>query len=233
MKWFVRLQGHRFDLEDLPDWLEGGEVNVQEDDGEYYLTSHRFDALANPGEVRRAATDFVNLLNGLGRIHQPGFEPISAGVVETRSSDGSKKVHISSTSRGRSRDKARVTINDQDGIEKPHPNLGRLRRWVDLAERDELVERAIGYLNGSEITWNDLYCALEVVKSDVEGDVPGASNSQLTRFRHTANSYSVLGYEARHGKDNWEPPENPMPFDEALGLIRGVIKRWIQEKLEN
>jgi hypothetical protein len=53
------------------------------------------------------------------------------------------------------------------------------------------------------------------------------SKNELERFRHTANSYKILGAEARHARDRFDPPKNPMTFAEADRFVRKLIREWV------
>ena len=236
MEWSIGLTGHQFDLEELPKWLDGGDFQVIEEDGEFLIRSSRFDALSDAEEVRRAAEEVVELLNGLGRLLWPEFTPVAVGAVYTTAEDGRKNVHVFMSDTVAFRGKLKVTVIKRDGSLEQPQDLGRLNSWLDVAETDEFVQRALAYLNRERITWNDLYRALEVVESDVGGRVSKAgwaSKAELERFNRTANSYSVLGRAARHGRDRGEPPPNPMKFEEAGHLVRRVVHLWIQEKVDD
>jgi hypothetical protein len=234
VEWLVQLAGHRFDLEELPDWLDGGPFSVLEAEGAYFLKSEYFTRFTDPREVRRAAEDIVELANGLGRVQWQEFQPISVGAVETRTSDGSRKVHISASERVLLRDKAKVVVKDKNGVVQPSKSRGKLTAWMEVAGEDALVQRAIGYLNRPGVTWNDLYRTLEVVKASVGGSIVDegwASKRQLERFSRTANSYSVLGRDARHGRDPGDPPSNPMDFAEARRFILDIARQWLEWKV--
>lgn len=52
----------------------------------------------------------------------------------------------------------------------------------------------------------------------------------LIRFTHTANNYEVLGFFARHGRTNHEPPKSPMSLTESMNLIFDIIVKLLKEK---
>ena len=54
---------------------------------------------------------------------------------------------------------------------------------------------------------------------------------ELKRFGHTANNYEVLGFFARHGRANNDPPSSPMTLEESKNLIFDVIVKLLDEKL--
>jgi len=49
----------------------------------------------------------------------------------------------------------------------------------------------------------------------------------LALFKRTANSRTALGVHARHGEETKEPPPKPMPYEDALSLVRTLVSRWL------
>ena len=49
-------------------------------------------------------------------------------------------------------------------------------------------------------------------------------------FTHTANNYEVLGYFARHGRTNQQPPKKIMSIEESQELIYKIIYKILHEK---
>lgn len=52
----------------------------------------------------------------------------------------------------------------------------------------------------------------------------------LNRFTHTANNYEVLGFFARHGRTNHEPPKTPLSLTESMNIIFDIIVKLLREK---
>jgi hypothetical protein len=59
------------------------------------------------------------------------------------------------------------------------------------------------------------------------------TNRQVDRFKRTANSQKAIGDKARHGKDPYEPPTEPLSLSEARALIDGLLKVWLDEKVNS
>ncbi|MGH9459655.1 MAG: hypothetical protein ACRD1X_00410 [Vicinamibacteria bacterium] len=84
-----------------------------------------------------------------------------------------------------------------------------------------------------ETNWTNLYNILDVVVSDAGGMIwqaGWATESEVKRLKHTADSESTLGDEARHGRERTEPPANPMSLKEADSLIRTIMRAWLTWK---
>ncbi|MDY3364309.1 hypothetical protein PG623_09920 [Riemerella anatipestifer] len=54
--------------------------------------------------------------------------------------------------------------------------------------------------------------------------------SNLNDFTHTANNFEVLGFYARHGRTNNQPPKKPMTLENSMNLIFDIIVRLLDEK---
>ncbi len=87
--------------------------------------------------------------------------------------------------------------------------------WVELADHDAKVDKALRILITRETNWVNLYNILDVVLSDVGGMIwqaGWATESEVKRFKHTADSESTLGDEARHGQERTQPARGEAPY---------------------
>ncbi|MBD0394812.1 MAG: hypothetical protein ICV52_13425, partial [Microcoleus sp. C1-bin4] len=84
------------------------------------------------------------------------------------------------------------------------------RNWINLYKIYEIVEKNAG-------------------KKKIEQWI---IKDKIRQFKHTANSQSAIGDEARHGVDHNDPPKEPMPKSEADALIRNLVKQWLEWKCE-
>jgi len=230
MKRWVELIGHRFDLEELKGFLDGGPYAITEEEGQFFLSSDRFNEIESAGAVRSAAQNLIGTLNGLARIRSAEFRNVSVGDVKSEDSTGRRTFHafVSDAITVRGRATARVVF--RNGHSAAPQEGGELNLWLGVADADPRVRQALDYLNGPETTWNDLYRAVEVVESDVGGiitEAGWASRTALSRFKRTANSHAALGPDARHGTDDTEPPPKPMTFTEAFELVRNIHRQWL------
>jgi hypothetical protein len=82
-EWLVRLEGEKFDLEDLPSLLCSPENTVIEEDSSYYLKSSQFKSLGSADEVRERAIDMIEKLNGAVKRQNRGGHPVPPLFVES------------------------------------------------------------------------------------------------------------------------------------------------------
>src|SRR6266849_8946952 len=82
--------------------------------------------------------------------------------------------------------------------------------------------------------WVELYRLYEVIESDIGRPVIVAngwvSDRDIGRFKHTANSVEAAGDEARHGKEETDPPARPLSLAEARTLIDRLLSGWLAFK---
>jgi hypothetical protein len=232
-RWKVQLTGDELDLEELPVLFASGDPTIIKDGHAYYLVSSAFERLNDADDVRRAATEFIEIINGLSRTIQPEYQPSAVDTVVREGEDGPKQILAFSSAKVTARAKLKFRVTRGNGTQDPDPNEGRLTGQFLVARQYEPIQRALAFVNRKELTWNDLYRAAEVVQEDVGGQMYNMgwiSEKVFSRFTGTANSFSVLGRDARHGRDRTQPPPNPMPFEEARALVFRLLAQWIESK---
>lgn len=110
------------------------------------------------------------------------------------------------------------------------------RSWepdIELAARDTKVQAVLAFL-AAEPTWHSLYAALDTVLKDRRtkgragvlrwGDI---SDARLQDFTNTANSFSAVRAEARHGP-GYEA-RRPMTLEAGEDLVGRIVERWLDE----
>ena len=230
MTWSVDLKGDQFDLEEWVKWLDGSKFRVSVHSSAYRLTSDLFAALEDPNEVKCAAEELIEIGNGLGRLLWSEYQPVAVGNVQFTEEDGSKKVFLTGRDVGRSRAKASADVVSSDGTLKSDPSVGAIARLLPLTLESEPVRRALLFVAREELRWNDLYRAWEVVREDVGNkrfSRGWISRRADERFRRTANSFTVLGLEARHGETRHPPPKDPLEFSQAKALVLELVLQWV------
>lgn len=118
------------------------------------------------------------------------------------------------------------------GVEQPDSRRGAMTLYLKVASTTKVKVDALKLVGRSSPTWAQLYNAYELVESDVGGRMftdGWISKSGATIFRRTANSYKVLGEDARHGDPRFDAPDKPMERQTAVDLIRSLVKAWLQD----
>jgi hypothetical protein len=106
-----------------------------------------------------------------------------------------------------------------------------------IAARDEAVARALRIL-AEPTSWHNLYRIFEVIRDNCRGEKwirshGWATKTAMDRFRHTANSPTAIGREARHGSERSTPPPNPVSIREARLLVETIVGGWLRWKVGN
>jgi hypothetical protein len=230
--WIVPLVGHRFDLEEMPKWFEGWDVRIVNFEDGY--------ALAIPVEVigdkhdpvLAFAEERLSLINGIGRLLGSKFRPVTAnGTFYGLDADGSKVQTIASIQGSEVRMRLGAVGVLSGGPVPPDPAIGAAIPLLTAASNLPQAHDALTIIGRKDLTWSELYLLFELVQSDVGGEMHNlgwASKADTDDFSHTANSYSALRSEGRHGKDIGRAPSKPMERTTAIALIRGLVLAWLR-----
>ena len=110
----------------------------------------------------------------------------------------------------------------------PEPFEAKLLR---LEASNEHLRLAVHFLN-ADLSWFNLWKSYENVRDGNGGEkglvVNGwTTDSEVERFRRTANTRSAVGDAARHAKLGVPPPPNPIALEEADDYVRGLLLRWV------
>jgi hypothetical protein len=110
----------------------------------------------------------------------------------------------------------------------PEPRGVKLLR---LRSSNEHLRLALHFLN-ADLSWFNLWKTFEPIR-DANGGPAGlvargwTSESDMDRFRKTANTYAAVGDAARHAMLAVAPPPNPMGLEQAEEYVRAILTRWV------
>ena len=232
-EWLVILKGEKTDLEYLCT-LHSSEWSVKEENGNCYLKCTGFDQKIDARSVLEYATQILDVTNGIMKLAYPNMKPIRAEQVIQIKENGKHTQFILPPSIP---SEERVFIPRVFSSDDSKCLQGRnvMESWIDVAERDELVNRALTLYGALEHNWKNLYMVLEVIEQDVGGkrallQTLWAKGYETKLFKQTANNFTIIGREARHGHDKCKPPKNPMTLPEAQTLVRNILLKWIRSK---
>jgi len=239
MKWEIQLTGDSADLKMLSQSFNQPDLSVSEESGQFVLRSTQVDLLDTADAVRNKARDLVTAMSGVARLLRGACQPIEVGAVAQFRDDGTKHRFISpspATFRLRGMPASLIVKRTVGTVETHHP-VDPGPNWVKAALQDEVVARALRIRNAGDLEWVDIYKLYEVIESDIslaKMKTKGwVTNRQVDRFKRTANSQKAIGDKARHGRDPYEPPTDPLSLSEARALIDSLIKVWLDEKVNS
>lgn len=243
--WQVQVQGWVSDLEHLARHFTSTpfRVSKEERDGGFFYESDSFATWQTSEEVLKLANDELCTLSGVLKMMHNSPEPLRAGAVYRRNAAGGKDafLHIKDTPQVHVEfGEATVTVTGAEGnvITKPVPTP-RTVTIARLAATDNSVAKAMRLLSAPDNkSWVGMYRIHEVIEADVGGESAlkrrgWGSVKDLKRFKHSANSVTVAGDSARHGKEVEQPPKHPMSVDEASAYLNYVLQSWLSAKVLN
>jgi hypothetical protein len=228
----VPLVGHQFDLEDLPLWLAGQDIHVAKRDDTFVLVIPSAIVGDNHEQVRALAEDQLELINGIGRLLNSPFRPLSlAGQLFGVDSTGAVRHTVVAVNPAEMRVKAGSVRAVVGGKVQPDPREAAASPLIRAALDSPRARDALVIVGRPTLTWSELYLLFELVQADVGGqmfDLGWISRNDGNLFTHTANSYNTLRSDGRHGKDKGDPPAHPMQRGVAVTLLCGLVLAWLR-----
>lgn len=234
MKWLVLLEDvKKSDFDNLWNLLRSSdEFSLITENSKYYLTSSRWESLTNESDVYCQATKPLQDISDIARIYFIDFPLLKPDIIYEVDQQGKRhgRFALSATIRV---DSSSFSIQLEGGQDRI-PIL-EFESWMKLAEEDEAVKQVFRQFRYFEHKWINLYKVYEIVKKDAgkkDKIEQWITKDKIRQFKHTANSQSAIGDDARHGVDQNDPPKEPMAESEAEALIRNLVKQWLQWKCE-
>lgn len=240
--WQVQVQGWKSDLEHLARYFASTTFRVSKDerDGGFLYTSDSFATCQTSKEVLKLANDELCILSGVLKLMRDSPESLRTGAVYRHNASGGRDVfvNIQETLHVRAElGEVTVTVTDAEGhiITRPAPPP-RTVTIAQLAASDLSVAKAMRLLAAPDRkSWVGTYRIHEVIEADIGSEHAlkkrdWGSAQDLKRFKHSANSVTVAGDAARHGKETEQPPRHPMSIDEAAAYLNYVLQSWLSSK---
>lgn len=223
------LEGDPLDLQYLARLLPVGDVQVRQDGDRFYLAGAELDSPPSGEQFHDVAKRLITWANGAARCENPAFMPVSLKGSYER--DGGVTVVLATaTLLVRASMSATAQVTGPDGKPKPAtPPAGP--RYLTLAARDGDVAEVLKIMASSAgVNFVELYKVYEIIRHagglDAAMQAAGISKSTVSRFTRTANHQAAGGEIARHARSSEAPPANPMPVEEARGLIGRLAGAW-------
>ena len=214
-------------------------MQVTKDEGQFLYASDTFASCTASGEVLAVADHEFAVLSGALKLARDSHEPLRSGAVYRQNPAGGRDVfvHVSTAQMRIEPGEVTVTVTDSKGniITRPTPPP-RTVRLAQLAASDVAVRKAMR-LHAEEDagSWVGLYRIYEIIEADAGGEAAfgkrgWTSPKDQKRFKHSANSVTIAGDAARHGKETPTPPKHPMSLHEAIAYVRYVMEAWLASK---
>lgn len=234
--WIVPLKADEFDAEDLHVYLAGYPITVNRRGGKFFLVIPA--KLTGPSyePVISLAEEQVAMINGAASVVLDGYRPIGVddGAYYGIDAEGDVAQTVVPVGTAECRAKAGHITVLIDGVPQPDNRTGQLAQLLQAAKTSSAMADALAVLGRPSPTWAELYLVYELVKSNSGSRMYSdgwITHDEGVLFTRTANSYTALGKEARHGKDRGDPPSNPMPRTLATQLMRRLVAAWLSSSI--
>lgn len=235
MRWEVYITGPQSVLSEMALAFNDGEPTITREGDQFLVRSRTFENMVDASEVRIEAERIVEALSGISRILLQGDAQLKiASVVEVKAG-GSRNIFVQLEPAV-----LRMTgglmssiVTRGDGRVEEHRPSDPAPKWLAKALNDPAAARALRLRDAGLLSWTDLYRLYEVIEAGVGGESAilektWASRSQLRQFKHSANSVSAAGDEARHGVEPTQPPAKAMTLPDARSLVDGLLQQWLE-----
>lgn len=235
-KWLVRLQGDEHDLEALCERFDSPGWGITKENDGYYLKSSDFDSLIEADDVRSCATGLLASINGFAQIFLGQFEPVQQdGLVVLVNKDGTRQRYMAVSSEVKIRWRTSVSATSANGSPVTPQPPTEAEAWHTLVSKDRDVEDAL-YFFQQGTTWGSLRKVYEIIKEDFGQPSKiekygWASKEEIERFKESANNPQISGHDAVHARSKRTPRYSPMSLSEGRGFIHGVVRHYLQWKL--
>jgi hypothetical protein len=235
--WCVEVTGDHGAMNMLAESMAGSSTTITLEEGKFILQSDAFDDHDTAQDVAGKAKDILSTLSGAVRLKLGGHTSMAIGsAYRVRDSGGRDYFIMPEPAQIKLRVfPATLVVTKSDGtqeIDRPADQVGRLAK---LAANDDRVAKALRLRDHDDLGWVELYRIYEVVDSDIGRSKivanGWASAPEINLFKHTANSVTAVGDQARHGKETEKPPANPMTLTRAKKLIDAVLNGWLANKV--
>ncbi|HTS51949.1 MAG TPA: hypothetical protein VMH26_01635 [Burkholderiales bacterium] len=236
MNWKVLIHGKRSDLEYLARHFQTPKLKIEAESEGYFLSSERFAGMTARDAVREETGRLLAILSGVLGVRRNSRTQLTSEHVILVEPDGSEKVFVNLMDSVNVETEMEAVVVHRDGADVPVQTPSQpTDNLLDLGLRDANVEKALRLFGAGSSDWVGLYRLFEVIEADVGGlsSIVGlgwATNGELRRFKHTANSPGAVGDQARHGSESTLPPKDPMSLADARLLVEQLLRRWLESK---
>ncbi len=244
MDWLIKLRGNSIVLDNLDQSMSSPHFIIFDDSDDhqseqFFLRSSHFNGNESGQAVFSAASGLVQLINGASAIHWGFNNYIRRGSI---SIDG---IYSTNKQAPRDYDWSNVSISKQVAPSNPfigiesrsrngNPYRSATTGYIQLCLDNDDVFHLLRQISVG-FDWRNLYCIWDTVAHYCGGSKQiikhlDLNENEIKAFTGTANSFGVLGLEARHGVMGWGVPQNTVTKEEAVDIINNVVKKYLNKK---
>lgn len=206
-------------------WLEGDDIG-----NTLYFSSTLLNELTDTLEIYDKANQILSIYEGIYKLLDR-TRHYNRYFILQELIDLDKKAIIS-----RSRELELYKIDVDFKTIKAKPENSPINPIYVLFEeivKDDFLTNLF-FLLSNKVDYRMLYIIYDDIryylKSNNDNEFLKEFSEQLNRFTHTANNYEILGFFARHGRTNYQPPKSSMNLADSMNLIFDIIVKLLTEK---
>jgi hypothetical protein len=220
LTWYFRLEGRSVDITALTEQFPTTARWIDFGDGRCHLAIDLQFTTADAHAAVAHVEELLSKFNGIAHViyaNHLNVEIDGASCREFADRPPTQIVYLKGIA-----SEARVSM----------PSIGD--HLFEIAEQNEHFLRAVYLYGALPHDWRGLYMVLEAIE-DGNGNQKSLAAKDWVKqglikaFRGTANSFRVLGRDARHGKADSSVPSNTLTLQTANSMIRDLLERWAGE----
>ena len=232
MRWEARLAGPVNAIAEMARQFVGEDLLIT---SEGVLRSSTLDRADGADAARSEANRIAVALSGICRLLIGSDHRIRVDALTQILDDGTRNIFMTLEPAV-----LRITgspistvLTRADGTVEERRVSDPAPKWLAAALTDSKIARALALRDAKSLSWTDLYRLFEVISAGAGGDNQliskgWTSRATIGRFKHSANSVTVAGDDARHGVETKSAPSNPMSHGEAKHFVDGLLRHWIE-----
>lgn len=225
--WLIQLQGEKTDLEEFPRWFPDGEIFAREENGCYFLVGDAFKESSQAEFILQQSTTAFHEFSAIISLLWPAFRMPSIGPIIFEDDTGTRKSYVFMTATLRGRSKVfGVSLDVGNSPAKPAPT--QAQNFLASAKGKRHLQLALAVWSDPDRTWARLYRVLEEIEKELGMKVHKAgycSAAERSRFTRTANTAESSGVDSRHAAGQFQAPDNPMSFQQAVAFVAVLLQK--------
>jgi hypothetical protein len=204
---------------------EGIIISLDNEYKKYFMFGREIDQEIKAEEEIRLKIPFlsniIDKINFIGNFSFPDYIPI-----------GFKNIYFDDSCISCNEEFLALNYEIKDNENKFIDEIAFAKKIREIISNDDILLNILNLLYAYGTDWVNLYKILELIESaNIDVVKKGwISKDNYRLFKHTANSFKAVGLDARHGKDEQEPPLKPMSIITARNLVKILIIKYIERQ---
>lgn len=225
MKWYTKIEGDESILETLSRQDPNDSFSITKRDTEYLLHVNEFQKYTNLDDIKRVASEYIDVLNGLLFLQEDISSAIKIHSIFRINEKGGRDIFISpepATIHFRGYSPTIIITRNTGETIVNHPYQDTLKTALKAKSKQEL-KKIFNLIKNGEFEFPVLYKIIEILLSEKGSKLyEWVPKEKIRLLKRTAS-------ESRHAVNKIEPPPRPMKLSEAQEINKHLISQYISE----